>query len=103
MKEAPEVYVVKHNGTEKGTWQYQLKCKDIPLAIILGSTIGGFFAACLALLVSAVVIINVNDYRQYQNYLVNKKEAEKVMQEMTNPLFVSPNQMTENPMFGKND
>ena len=73
------------------------------LGIILGATIGGFVAACIALMASALIIINVNDWRQYQNYLVNKQEAEKVMQEMTNPLFVSPETPFENPMFGKSN
>ena len=97
----PQVYVVQHNGTEEGTWQYRIKCKDIPLEIILGATIGGFCAACLALLISTVVIINVNDYRQYQNYLVNKKAAEEELQKFTNPLYGGPDQMTQNPLFGK--
>ena len=71
--------MVKHNGTEEGTWQPNLQCSNIPVATILITTIGSFFAICLGLLISAVVIVNINDYRAYKMYLQNKEEAEKQM------------------------
>ena len=97
------MYVVKHNGTEDGKWQYHVQCNPIPVTTILISTIGTFFAICLGLLISAVVIININDYRSYKKYLANKKEAEEQMKmmEMSNPQFKSPDTTTQNPLHGK--
>ena len=91
--------MVQHNGTDEGTWQYKMKCSDVPVAIIIGSTVGAFFALCLVLLVSAIVIINVNDYRQYQNYLKNKEKNWKMLGENMSPLYKNPVQKTENPRF----
>ena len=68
--------------------------------IVLATSIGIVFAILIALLVAAVVIVNINDYRMYQQYLANKKEAEVALQDMKNPLFVNPNKETENPMYG---
>lgn len=95
----PEVYVVQHNGTKKGTWQYRLHCTEVPLTQILFGTIGAFLAVMLILFVAAVAIININDYRKYQQYLTNKREAEEALSDMSNPLFEDPNKRTENPMF----
>ena len=53
----------------------------------------------LILFVAAVAIININDYRKYQQYLTNKREAEEALSDMSNPLFEDPNKRTENPMF----
>ena len=91
--------MVQHNGTEEGTWQYQVKCSDFPIEIVIGSTVGGFFAVCLVLLVSAVVVINVNDWRQYQNYLKNKESNLEQLEKNTNPLFEHPNKKIENPAY----
>ena len=95
--------MVQHNGTDNGAWQYQMKCSDVPIAIIIGATVGAFFALCIVILVSAVVIINVNDYRQYQNYLKNKEMNVKCLAENINPLFADRNQRTENPAYQKRD
>ena len=100
----PEVYVVMHNKTKnplgKVKWQFCLGCKVFPLMIVLATSIGIVFAILIALLVAAVVIVNINDYRMYQQYLANKKEAEVALQDMKNPLFVDPNKETQNPMYG---
>ena len=99
-----EVYVVQHDGTEERKWQYHMQCNPIPVTTILISTIGTFFAVCLGLLISAVVVININDYRSYKKYLENKKEAEGLMAQMktsTNPEHQSPVQFFENPAHGK--
>ena len=74
------IYVVKHNGTEEGTWQAALQCSNIPVTTILITTIGTFFAICIGLLISAIVIVNINDYRAYKMYLENKAEAERQME-----------------------
>ena len=93
---------MKHNGTEDGKWQYHVDCKSIPVMTILISTIGTFFAICLGLLISAVVIININDYRSYKRYLTNKKEAEIALNARNeNAQFVSPETTTSNPQYGK--
>lgn len=93
---------MKHNGTEDGKWQHHVDCQSIPVMTILISTIGTFFAICLGLLISAVVIININDYRSYKKYLANKKEAEMMMNEMNeNAQFVSPETTTSNPQHRK--
>ena len=81
-----------------------MQCNPIPVTTILVSTIGTFFAVCLGLLISAVVVININDYRSYKKYLENKKEAEGLMAQMktsTNPEHQSPVQFFENPAHGK--
>ena len=72
---------MKHNGTDEGKWQANLQCSNIPVTTILISTIGTFFAICLGLLVTGVIIININDYRSYKMYLQAKEEAEKIMLE----------------------
>ena len=95
--------MVQHNGTDDGTWQYQMRCTDVPIAVIIGSTLGAFFAVCLALLASAVVIININDWRQYQNYLKNKEMALRQLEENKNPLFEDPSMRTENPAYRPNN
>ena len=81
-----------------------MQCNPIPVTTILVTTIGTFFAVCLGLLISAVVVINVNDYRRYKQYLVNKNEAEELMAKMktsTNPEHQSPVTFHENPAHGK--
>ena len=95
--------MVEHNGTDDGTWQYQMKCSNIPIELIIGITVGSFFGLCLALVISAIVIININDWRQYQNYLKNKQFAESAFNENINPLFANPMQKTENPAYQKSD
>ena len=90
-EQVPAIYVVQHNGTDEGTWQYQVKCGNLPVAIIIGSTVGAFFAICLAFVISAVVVININDWRQYQNYLKNKEATvQDLPLESINPLFKDP-------------
>ena len=91
--------MVKHNGTDDSSWQYQMKCSDIPIEVIIGATIGSFFALCLVLLITAVVVINVNDYRQFQNYLKNKQMNVKHLAENVNPLFADQTQKIENPAY----
>ena len=93
--------MIQHNGTEEGEWQYKLQCSDIPVMIILLVSIGAFFAIMLALLIAAIVIININDYRRYKQYIKQKEEAETALQDMQSPLFVDPNQTTMNPLHGK--
>ena len=81
-----------------------MQCNPIPVTTILISTIGTFFAVCLGLLISAVVVININDYRSYKKYLENKKEAEGLMAQMktsANPEHQSHVQFFENPAHGK--
>ena len=81
-----------------------MQCNPIPVTTILVTTIGTFFAVCLGLLISAVVVINVNDYRRYKQYLVNKEEAEKMMAQMktnTNPEHQPSVTHHENPAHGK--
>ena len=79
-----------------------MQCNPIPVTTILVSTIGTFFAVCLGLLISAVVVINVNDYRSYKKYQINKKEAEELMAKMnTNPEHQSPVTFHENPAHQK--
>ena len=81
-----------------------MQCNPIPVTTILVSTIGTFFAVCLGLLISAVVVININDYRSYQKFLINKKETEDLMNEMktsTNPDHHSPVTFHENPAHRK--
>ena len=95
------LYVVQHNSTKDGKWQYRLHCTEVPLTTILFGTIGAFLALMLILFVAAVAVININDYRRYQQYLANKKEAEEALVDMQNPLYDSPNKRTENPMFQK--
>ena len=69
------------------------------MLIVLVTSIGTVFAILLGLLIAAIAVININDYRRYQQYLANKKEAELAMQDMQNPLFADPNKETQNPMF----
>ena len=81
-----------------------MQCNPIPVTTILVTTIGTFFAVCLGLLISAVVVINVNDYRRYKQYLVNKEEAELMMAQMktnTNPEHQPSVTSHENPAHGK--
>ena len=81
-----------------------MQCNPIPVTTILVSTIGTFFAVCLGLLISAVVVININDYRSYKQFLENKKEATELLAKMktsTNPEHQSPVQFFENPAHGK--
>ena len=95
--------MVQHNGTDDGAWQYRMKCSDVPIAIIIGATVGAFFGLCIVLLITAVVVINVNDYRQYQNYLKNKEMNLKCLgtAENVNPLFKDQNQKIQNPAYQK--
>jgi hypothetical protein len=49
------------------------------------------------MLISAVVIININDYRRFKQYEAQVAEANKLL-EMENPKFRSPTTTTMNPM-----
>ena len=90
-----------HNQTEDGKWQYCLNCKVFPIGIVLVTSIGTAFAILLGLLIAAIVIVNVNDYRAYKQFLSNKTEAEIALQDMENPHYVDPNKTTVNPLFNK--
>ncbi len=49
------VFVVHHNGTEDGSWSPLVHCTEIPLEIVLGSTMGILFLACLAAFIAILV------------------------------------------------
>ena len=87
-----------HNLTEAGDWQYCLNCNTFPLLVVLVSSISIVLGTLIALLIAAIVIINLNDYRRYKQYLDQKKEAEEAM-DMLNPHFQDPKTNTQNPMF----
>ena len=100
QKNEPQVYVAMHNlETKDGGFSFCLDCDIFPFLPVLLSAIGVVLAILLALLIAAICIININDYRRYQQYLVNKKEAERTMTDCTNPHFVDPNTETQNPLF----
>ena len=88
-----------HNQSEDGKFQYCLDCSVFPILPVLISSVGAVLAILLGLLVAAIVIININDYRRFQQYVKQKEEAEVALQEMHNPNFKDPNQKIENPMF----
>ena len=94
----PQILVGMHNLTEGGDWQYCLNCNPFPLLIVLVSSISIVLGILIALFITAIVIINLNDYRRYKQYLDQKKEAETMM-DMQNPHFQDPNTNTQNPMF----
>ena len=88
-----------HNQTENGEWQYCLDCNVFPIGVVLVTTIGTAFAILLGILIAAIVVVNVNDYRSYKQFLSNKTEAEIALQDMENPHYVNPNLTTQNPLF----
>ena len=53
----------------------------------------------LLLFIIAVVILNINDYRKYQQFLAQKNEADRQLGDMLNPLYENPNKTVENPLF----
>ena len=95
----PQVYVAMHNQSEDSKVQYCLDCSVFPILPVLLSSVGAVLAILLGLLVAAIVIININDYRRFQQYVKQKEEAEIALQEMHNPNFKDPNQKIENPIF----
>ena len=95
----PQVYVAMHNQSEDSKFQYCLDCSVFPILPVLLSSVGAVLAILLGLLVAAIVIININDYRRFQQYVKQKEEAEIALQEMHNPNFKDPNQKIENPIF----
>ena len=100
QKNEPQVYVAMHNlETKDGKYSFCLDCDIFPFLPVLLSAIGVVLAILLALLIAAICIININDYRRYQQYLANKKEAEGVLDQQHNPHFVDPNTETRNPLF----
>ena len=95
----PQVYVAMHNQSEDSKFQYCLDCGVFPILPVLLSSVGAVLAILLGFLVAAIVIININDYRRFQQYVKQKEEAEIALQEMHNPNFKDPNQKIENPIF----
>ena len=53
---------------DNGTWTERTQCSSIPLAVIIGSTVGTLFFIGVCLIVTAVVLINLNDYRNFKRY-----------------------------------
>ena len=95
--------MTQHNTSEgdaQDQWQYQVRCETFPLLLTIGITVGIFFAVCIGLLVAAVVIINVNDYREYKRFEAEKRVAIGEMEKHDNPTYHSPVQMNENPAHG---
>ena len=93
------IFVGMHNLTEKGHWQYCMNCNPFPYTIVFVSSIGTVLAILVGILVAAVAIINLNDFRMYKQYLEQKKEAERQLQDMENPHYKNPIFKTENPAF----
>lgn len=56
------VFVVHHKVNE--TWQALGSCYGLPIALVVGSTVGILFVIGIGLLVATIVIINLNDLRR---------------------------------------
>ena len=95
------VYVIHREVN--GTWQALTTCSAVPLALILGTTFGTLFLVGIGLLVAAIVIININDLRRWQQYQAWKAENEGRLGEHSNPLYQEKATTFKNPAFGGAD
>ena len=85
-----------HNLTDNGHWQYCMNCNPFPYTVVLATTIGTVLAILIGIMVSAIAIVNLNDFRRYKQYLDQKKEAELQLQDMESPHYKNPIVGTEN-------
>ena len=75
----------------------------MPLAVIIGSTVGTLFFVGVCLIVTAVVLINVNDYRNFKRYEAMRLQLEGQLEGL-NPLYETPGSSettTVNPAYGR--
>ena len=97
------MFVVHRNVS--GTYQALATCYPIPMALVIGSTVGTLLLIGIGLLIAVVVIININDLRRWQRFQAEKQENEMRLAEHSNPLFMEKqNQSTtvQNPAFSGN-
>ena len=88
-----------HNLTENRHWQYCLNCNPFPYTVVFATSIGTVLAILVGFLVAAVAILNLNDFRMYQQYVEQKKEAELQLQDMESNHYKNSFLKTENPVF----
>merc|ERR1712037_642952 len=69
------------------TWTPFTSCTGISMAVVIGSSMGSLFFLGICLLIAAIVIINVNDYRNWKKYQAWRKENEERLGAVTNPLY----------------
>ncbi len=77
-------------------------CDPDSMMIILGGTAGTLLLVGLGLIVAAVVVVNLNDLRRWQQYQAWKAENERRLGEHRNPLYQEKGATTEtfhNPAF----
>lgn len=82
-----------------GTYQAITSCTAIPMAVIMGSSIGLLLLIGIILLVTAIVIVNINDLRRWKQYQAWKAENERQLGEQANPLYESKTTTFQNPSF----
>ena len=88
---------------DNGTWTERTQCSSIPLAVIIGSTVGGLFFVGICLIVTAVVLVNLNDYYRFKRYEAERAELEGMLNDVINPLYENKESSETtfvNPAFG---
>ncbi len=94
------LFVVHRNVS--GRFRPLSTCDPDSMMLILAGTTGTLFLVGLGLIVAAVVIVNLNDLRRWQQYQAWKAENERRLGEHSNPLYQAKGATTatfKNPAF----
>ena len=90
---------------DNGTWTERTQCSSIPLAVIIGSTVGSLFFIGICLIVTAVVLVNLKDYYQFKRYEAERAALAAQLEGFINPIYQDkPDCETTvvNPAYGDN-
>ena len=87
-----------------GLYRALTTCAPDSMLLILGGTAGTLLLVGLGLIVAAVVVVNLNDLRRWQQYQAWLRENEQRLGECDNPLYESKAEKTaettiKNPTF----
>ena len=55
LQKLGRVFIMQHSETEDGSWTSMLHCTVVPLAIVLGSTMGILFLICVVVFIAILV------------------------------------------------
>ena len=83
---------------DKDHWVPQWRCESVPVAELLGASAGILLATIIIATIATVVIINLNDLREWKRYEAMRLESEQRLGEFMNPLYEGNTTSTTNPM-----
>lgn len=96
------IFVVYHNISDEDSkshkWTPVARCQtNVALAIIMTTSI--LLPICLILLISGVVIVNLNDHYAWKRYMAMREANEAKLSDHLNPMYEGKTTTTTNPAY----